>query len=181
MEQLTTLIARNWWVLLLRGIAAIIFGIAAFAWPGLTISVLILIFGAFVLFDGVSGVIDAIRFRDERPNWGLWLLEGILGVVVGLAMLLMPGLTAIFMIGLIAAWSIIGGVLRIIAAIQLRREIEGEWFLILSGVLSVLFGIAILVLPTAGLLSIAWLIGFWAIAIGVLFILLAFRLRKRIA
>lgn len=169
--------SRNWWVLLLRGLVAIAAGVAAFVWSGLTIAVLVMLFGAFILFDGITAVIDAIRYRNNVQKWWLWLLDGVLGVVVGLMTLSWPGLTAVVLIWFIAFWSILGGLLRIMAAIQLRKMIEGEWLLILSGVLSVLFGLAIIAVPHAGILSIAWLIGFWAIAFGVLFVLLAFRLR----
>ncbi len=178
MDNTLDFLARNWWILLMRGIAAILFGIAAFAWPGLTLSVLVIIFGAYILADGLIGVIDAIRYRDQMDNWWFWLLEGVLGIVVGVLTLFMPGITALILLGFVAAWSILGGILRIVAAIQLRKKIKGEWFMILSGVLSILFGVAIIALPHAGLLSIAWIIGFWAIAIGVVFVLLAFRLRN---
>ena len=171
--------ARRWWVLLLRGVVAIAVGVAAFAWPGLTIAILILLFGAFILFDGITAIIDAIRYRDTVQNWWLWLLVGVLGVVVGLMTLSWPGLTSVVLIGFIAAWSILGGILRIVAAIELRKQVKGEWLLILSGTLSVLFGVAIIAVPHAGILSIAWLIGFWAIAFGTLFVLLAFRLKSQ--
>ncbi|WP_108482027.1 HdeD family acid-resistance protein [Oceaniglobus ichthyenteri] len=178
MDNTLKSLARNWWVLLVRGIAAILFGVSAFIWPGLTLSVLVLLFGAFVLADGLIGVVDAVRSRGESENWWLALIEGVLGIIVGLLALFMPGTTAFVLLAFVAVWSIIGGLLRIVAAIQLRKMIEGEWMLILSGLISVLFGIAILVLPHAGLVSIAWLIGFWAVAFGFLFVLLAFRLRK---
>lgn len=178
MQDAMNFLSRNWWLLLLRGIAAIAFGLATFAWPGLTLSVLIMFFGAYILFDGIVGVIDALRYRDGVDNWWFWLLESILGVVVGLLTLLMPGVTAFVLLVFIAAWSILGGLFRIIAAIQLRKKIDGEWLMVLSGLLSVLFGVAIIALPHAGLVSIAWLIGFWAIAFGILFVLLAFKLRK---
>ncbi|MCX7564991.1 HdeD family acid-resistance protein [Sulfitobacter sp. F26169L] len=178
MENAMNFLTRNWWLLLLRGIAAILFGLATFVWPGLTISVLIIMFGAYILLDGIIGVVDALRYREGVDNWWFWLFESILGIVVGLLTLFMPGITALVLLMFVAAWSILGGVLRIVAAIQLRKKIEGEWIMVLSGVLSIVFGVAIIALPHAGLVSIAWLIGFWAIAFGILFIMLAFRLRK---
>lgn len=177
MDTLLEMIARNWWVFLLRGVAAILFGLAAFFWPELSIAVLVLMFGAFILVDGVFGLIDALRQRGS-DRWGYLALESALGIVVGALTLVMPGVTAFVLLVSVAAWSILGGALRIAAAINLRKHIEGEWFLILSGVLSVFFGLAILILPHAGLVSIAWIIGFWAIAFGTLFVLSGVRLRK---
>jgi len=168
---------RNWWLLLVRGIAAIIFGLAAFAWPGLTAAMLVLVFGAYVLIDGAFAIVDSIRYRDRIDRWWLWLLEGVLGVAVGTATLLMPGISAFMLLLFIAGWAIAGGVLRIIAAIQLRRRIEGEWLLGLGGVLSIAFGALLIAMPGAGIVSLVWLIGIWAISFGLLFVVLAFRLR----
>ncbi len=169
---------RNWWVLLVRGIAAILFGIAAFAWPGLTAAILVVMFGAYMLIDGLFGIIDSIRYRETMNNWWLFLLEGALGVIAGLLILSMPGITALVLVTFIAFWAILGGILRVVAAIQLRKEITGEWMFGLGGALSILFGVLLIAMPGAGLLSLVWLIGIWAFALGVLFIALAFRLRK---
>lgn len=178
MQTTLTFLARNWWVVLLRGIAAILFALAAFAWPGLTLAVLVVLFGAYTLLDGLFGTIDAIRYRNAMANWWVWLLDGLLGIAVGAFMLLMPGVSAYILLIFVAAWAILGGLLRIFAAIQLRRQIEGEWILIFSGILSVAFGVAIVALPHAGLVSIAWIIGFWALILGLVFVLLALRLRR---
>lgn len=169
---------RNWWLLLLRGLAAVLFGIAAFAWPGPTLAVLVLLFGAWMLVDGVAAVVDAIRYRDRIAHWGLWLIEGLLGIALGAATLVLPGLTAFALLMVVAAWAVASGVLRIAAAIQLRKRIEGEWLLALSGALSVLFGLLLALAPGAGLLSLAWLIGAWAILSGAVLVALAFRLRR---
>lgn len=178
MNELTQMLSRYWWVLAIRGVGAILFGIAAIIWPGLTLSVLVMFFGAFLLFDGVIGIVDSIRYRAAQSNWWLLLIEGLLGVVIGAITLIMPGVTAYLLLMFVAVWSILGGILRIGAAIRLRDHIQGEWYLAAGGILSILFGGLLIVLPQAGILSLAWLIGFWAIAFGVLFILLAFRLRK---
>lgn len=178
METTINHLAKNWWVVLLRGIVAIAFGVTAFIWPGLTLAVLVVMLGAFILVDGVFGMIDGIRLRNGIETWWVRLLDGILGIVAGGIMLFMPGLSAFVLLIFIAAWSVLGGVLRVIAAIQLRKEIDGEWFLGLSGALSILFGVAIVALPHAGLVSIAWIIGFWAVAFGVAFVLLSLRLRR---
>lgn len=173
-----TFLERNWWLLALRGVAAILFGVIAFALPGMTLAILVLMFGAYVLADGVIAIIDSIRYRDQLKNWWLWLLEGVLGVVFGVLTLFMPGVTAYILLMFIAAWAIIGGVLRIGAAIHLRKEIEGEWLLALGGVVSIVFGVLLVVMPGAGILSLMWLIGIWAVLFGVVFIFLALRLRK---
>ncbi|WP_341864174.1 HdeD family acid-resistance protein [Gymnodinialimonas sp. 57CJ19] len=180
MDTTLNFFARNWWLVLLRGIAAIVFGLMAFVWPVLTLSVLVILFGAYILADGVFSTIDAIRLRNEVDKWWLGLLDGLLGIVAGGLMLFMPGITALVMLVFLAAWSILGGALRILLAVQLRKEIEGEWLLVVSGLLSIAFGVAIVALPHAGLVSIAWIIGFWAIAFGVLFILLSLRLRRAV-
>lgn len=178
MSGLMNYLERRWWLLLVRGIAAILFGIAAFTWPGLTVVLLILLFGAWVLVDGIFAIVDSIRYRDRIDNWWLWLLDGVLSLVIGALMLFMPGATAIVLLMILAAWAIVGGIFRIVAAIQLRKRIEGEWLLALNGVLSILFGILLFVVPGAGVLSLVWLIGLWAVVFGVLFIMLAFRLRS---
>lgn len=178
MTSLINFMERNWWILLIRGASAILFGLAAFIWPGLTATVLMLMFGLYILVDGLSGVVDSIRYRDRLNHWWLWLLDGLLGVVVGALTLFMPGATAFVLLILIGVWAIVGGVLRIIAAIQIRKEIEGEWLLALGGALSILFGVVVVMQPAAGLVSLVWLIGSWAVIIGMVFIMLAFRLRK---
>ena len=171
-------LARNWWMLALRGVLAIIFGLAAFLWPGLTLTVLVLLFGAYALVDGVFAVIAGVRRYGERERWWALVLEGLAGIVIGVLTFLWPGITAFALLYLIAAWAILTGVLEIAAAIRLRREIEGEWLLGLSGVASVIFGVLLMILPGPGALALIWLIGAYAIVFGVLLLVLAFRLRS---
>jgi uncharacterized membrane protein HdeD (DUF308 family) len=172
-------LARNWWALALRGLAAILFGILAFAWPGITLFVLILFFGAYMLVDGIFSIVAAVRAAGEEERWWLLLIQGILGVLAGLVAFFWPGLTALALLYFIAACAIGTGILEIVAAIRLRREIEGEWALGLSGALSVIFGVLLIVLPApAGLLSLVWLVGAYAVATGVLLLILAFRVRS---
>jgi uncharacterized membrane protein HdeD (DUF308 family) len=168
-------LATNWWALLLRGIAAVLFGLAALFWPGLTLFVLIVFFGAYTVVDGVFAIVAGIRAEGGR-RW-LLLAEGALGVLAGLIAFFYPGITALILLYVIAAWAIFTGILRVVLAISLRREIENEWLFVLSGVLSLLFGVILAVLPGVGLLSLVWLIGIFALIVGVVLIVLGFRMR----
>jgi uncharacterized membrane protein HdeD (DUF308 family) len=168
-------LATNWWALLLRGIAAVLFGLAALFWPGLTLFVLIVFFGAYTLVDGIFAIVAALRGSGSR-RW-LLLAEGVLGVLAGLIAFFWPGITALVLLYVIAAWAIFTGILKVVMAIWLRREIENEWLMVLSGVLSVLFGLILAVLPGVGLLSLVWLIGIYALIFGVALIVLGFRVR----
>ena len=166
-------LAANWGVVALRGVLAILFGILAWLWPGMTLAVLIILYAAYALVDGVMGIVVGIRGR----NWGYALL-GLAGVIAGIVAAAWPLLTAIVLVYVIAIWAIVIGVMEIVTAIRLRNEIEGEWLLALTGTLWVLFGAYALFFPGAGALSLVWLIGTWAIVIGVLELTLAFRLRR---
>src|SRR5207342_1982116 len=168
-------LAKNWWLLLLRGIAGIVFGVLAFAWPGLTLLTLILFYGAFALVDGVLAIIAAITGGAPAPRW--WLaIVGLLGIAAGLLTFLMPGLSALVLLFFIAGWAIATGVLQIIGAIQLRKEIDNEWLLILGGAFSVLFGVCMMLAPGAGALALVWVIGIYSVVTGVVLVALAFRL-----
>jgi uncharacterized membrane protein HdeD (DUF308 family) len=170
-------LAKNWWMLLLRGVAAIIFGVLAFAWPGMTLLTLIMFYGAFALIDGVLAVVAAITGGAPAPRW--WLaIVGLLGIATGLLVFMMPGLTALVLLYFIAGWAIATGVFQIVGAISLRKEIDDEWYLILGGVVSVLFGIGVMMAPGAGALALLWIIGIYAVVIGVIMVGLAFRLKK---
>ncbi|MEW6269011.1 MAG: HdeD family acid-resistance protein [Thermodesulfobacteriota bacterium] len=171
------MLARYWWALVLRGVAGIVFGVLAFLWPGITLEVLILFFGAYMLVDGVFTVISAIGGRAHTPHWGWLLLEGLLGIAIGIFTFVAPVVTAFALLMYIAAWALVTGVIEIIAAIRLRREIEGELWLGLSGVLSIGFGILLVIFPLAGALSIVWLLGIYAIAFGIVLVILGFRVR----
>jgi len=174
---MVVVLARNWWALALRGVAAVLFGIMAFAWPGMTLGVLVLLYGAYALVDGVLAITAALAGRTWGMPWWALLLEGVLGITVGILTFAWPGITALVLLYLIAAWAVATGVFEVVAAIRLRREIRGEWLLALSGVISVLFGIAMVINPVGGALAVVWLIGAYAIAFGVLLIALGFRLR----
>ena len=176
---MVTTLARNWGVLALRGLCAIIFGILAFAWPGITLKVLVLLYGAYALVEGILSIIAAVSKREGSglPWWAL-LLEGLLGIAAGIVTFAWPKITALFLLFLIAAWAIVTGIFAIIAAIRLRKEIQGEFWLALSGVLSIVFGVLLFVRPGAGALAVVWLIGSYAIIFGILLLFLAFRLKR---
>ena len=169
------MLSGNWWALLLRGIAALLFGLATLFWPGLTLFWLIVFFGAYALVDGVLSIVAGIR-GSEGSRW-LLLAEGVLGVLVGLTAFFWPGTTALLMLFLISVWAILTGLLKAVMAIALRREVENAWLMGLSGVLSILFGVILAVSPGAGLLSLLWLIGIYALIFGVALIVLGFRAR----
>jgi uncharacterized membrane protein HdeD (DUF308 family) len=171
-------LARYWWLFLLRGIVAILFGVLAFIWPGLTLITLVLFYGAFVLVDGILALGHAVMGGGVGSRW--WLaLVGLAGIVAGALTFLWPGITALVLLFFIAGWSIALGVFQIVGAIRLRKEIDNEWWLILSGVLSVLFGLILLITPGAGALALIWVIGAYAIVFGVMMIAFALKLRTR--
>jgi uncharacterized membrane protein HdeD (DUF308 family) len=173
-----TALARNWWALAIRGAAAIIFGLLTFIMPGVTLAVLVLLFGAYAIVDGIFNLIAAFRSaHDERPRW-LLALEGLVSIGAGIVTFAMPGLTALVLVYIIAIWAIVTGVLEIVAAIRLRDVIRNEWWLVASGVLSVIFGLLLVVAPGAGALALVFWIGAYAIIFGALLVGLAFRLRR---
>ena len=170
-------LSQNWWLILLRGICAILFGLLAFAWPGMTLWVLVVLYGVYALVDGVLALVAACSGGNVAPRWWL-ILIGILGLAVGCMTFFYPAVTAIVLLVFIAIWSIVQGVFAIAGAIQLRKEIDNEWLLILNGILSILFGVFVLISPGAGALAIAWVIGAYAIAFGILLVGFSMRLRK---
>jgi uncharacterized membrane protein HdeD (DUF308 family) len=170
-------LAKNWWLILLRGIAAVIFGVLTFAWPGVTLLTLVMLYGAFALVDGALALVAAIMGGQPAPRW--WLaLVGLLGLVAGLITLALPGITAVILLYCIAFWAIAIGVMQIVGAIRLRKEIDNEWMLIASGVISVLFGLVMILSPGAGALGLLFVIGVYAVIHGIMLITLAFRLRR---
>jgi len=171
-------LSNYWWVFLVRGIVAILFGLAALAWPGLTIATLVIVFGAYALVDGIFAIIDGISTRSENDRWWAEILIGLAGVVAGIWVMAYPGLTAVGLMYFIAAWWLVTGVVQIFYAIRVRKEIANEWYLILTGALSAVLGIAFMLFPGKGALSLIWVIGIYAIVFGILFVLLSFRVKK---
>lgn len=170
-------LAQNWWLLLLRGIAGIVFGVLAFVWPGITLLTMIIFYGAYALMDGVFAIGAAFRGGDAQSRWWL-ILIGLLGIAAGLLTFLWPGLTALALATFIGVWSLIHGVFEIVGAIKIRKEIDNEWWLILSGAISVLFGLVLLIRPGEGVLALIWVIGAYSIIFGALLVAFALRLRQ---
>ena len=171
------LVARDWWVFAIRGIAALVFGVLAFIWPEATLTVLVILFGAYVLVDGVSLLIALVRgdALARRHAWAVGIM-GVLGIVAGIVTFAWPGLTALSLLYLVAFWAIAMGTFQVIAAVVLRRGLEGEFWMALGGVASIVFGAFLIVSPGAGLLSLVWLVGLWAVVFGVSSLSLAYRL-----
>lgn len=169
-------LARNWWLILLRGICAIAFGVLAFVWPGATLIALVLLYGAFALADGVLALGAAISGGTPTPRW--WLaVVGVLGVAAGVVTFLWPGMTAAVLQVFIAAWAIASGIMQIVGAFLLRKEIDSEWFLIAAGALWVVFGLILVFRPAVGTLALLYTIGSFAILYGALLVSFALRLR----
>lgn len=183
-EERTTLVrnlagtlAHNWWVLLLRGVVAVIFGLLVFARPGPSLSVLLLLFGAFAMADGLLGTWTAITHREDHENWILLLIGGLVGIGIGALTLFYPGITALGLLFYIAIWAMTTGVIEIVAAIRLRKQIQGEWRLVAAGLLSVGLGTLLIVQPGAGVLGLLWLIASFALVFGLSLIALSFKLK----
>ena len=174
---MVTHLARDWWLLTIRGVAGIVFGVGAFVWPGITLAALVLLFGSYVLVDGIFAVAAGIRMRQQLDRWWLVVLEGVAGIVLGVLTFLSPGGTVLVLVSFIAAWSIITGMLEIATAVRMRKLIENEWLLVVSGIVSLVFGVFLIALPDAGTLALVWSIGFYALIFGVLMLLFSFRLR----
>lgn len=170
-------LARNWWLVALRGLAAIIFGVLTIINPAMSLAVLILFFGAYALADGVFTAIAAIMRRGNEPRWVALLVSGILGILIGAVTFLMPGLTALVLLYIIATWAVIRGIIEIAVAIKLRKEIQGEFWLILAGALSVVFGGLLFAFPGTGALAVVLWIGVFAIVFGIVLMGLALRLQ----
>jgi uncharacterized membrane protein HdeD (DUF308 family) len=175
-------IVGNWWSLALRGLAAVAFGIMALVWPGLTVTALVLLFGAYALVDGLVTLASVVAHRHQlegRP-W-LSILHGIAGVGAGIVTFVWPDITALALLFVIAAWAFVIGVVELAAAIRLRREIRHEWLLGLVGVLSIAFAVLLVAAPVEGALAITWAIGWFALINGVLLLALAYRVHKLLA
>jgi uncharacterized membrane protein HdeD (DUF308 family) len=174
LEQLT----RHWWLIALRGVVAILFGIIAISQPAITLVALVWLWGAYAFVDGVFTLFAAVRAGEEGRSWGMLLLEGICGIAAGIVAFAWTGITAVALLYVMAAWAIVTGIFEIAAAVGLRKVIEGEWLLGLSGVLSIVLGVMLIANPGAGLVATVWMIGAYAVLFGITMLALAFRVKS---
>lgn len=167
------ILTQKWWAVALRGILAIVFGIVALVFPGITLVSLALVFGAYALVDGVSAIVAAFGSRGRDAVW--YVLDGILGIAVGIATFLFPGITAQALVFLIGLWAILTGIFEVIAGFEL--PIERDWLLVIAGIASIIFGVLVFANPVSGALTIAGLIGIYALVFGVSMVVFGIRLR----
>ena len=168
---------QYWWVLLLRGILAILFGLVALFLPGIALLTLVYVFGFYAIVDGVTAVYVAFQERGVHARWGWLLVDGIFGIIAGIIAFVYPGETALVLLYIIAAWALVTGIMELIAAFRVRGSFA--WGLALGGIVSVLFGILLFIRPGTGILSILWIVGIYGIVFGVGMIIHAFQLRSR--
>jgi uncharacterized membrane protein HdeD (DUF308 family) len=176
--MLMSVLARNWWAFVIRGVLAVLFGILAFARPGTTMLSLALLFGIYVVVDGVFAIAAAVRAAKAHERWGLLVLEGVVDLAAGAATFAWPGLTVVVFVTLLAVWALITGGLLLAAAFKVDGE-HGRWWMLLGALASILYGAALLIAPLVGALVLTWWIGAYAIVFGVAMLILAFRLRAR--
>jgi uncharacterized membrane protein HdeD (DUF308 family) len=170
-----TRLLRNWWIPVVRGVLALIFGVLVFVEPASAIAALVLVFGAFAFADGIMAIVAAMH--KDVENRGLLIFGGIVGILAGVATFFIPQATALALYSLIAAWAIVTGVAELVLAIRWRKIIPNEVWMILSGIASIAFGVALVALPMAGFIAITALIGIYAFASGIVYIALGIRLR----
>ena len=169
--------SNYWWLVLLRGIVAILFGIAALAWPGPTLTFFIYLFAGFAVIDGIIAAVTALQERQAHPNWWLRLVGGIVGIILGLVVFFWPAETLLILFYLIAAWAIVTGIMTVISAFS-RYRAGQEWTLVVSGVLSILLGLIMAAHPIPTILLVVWLIGVFAIVYGIVQLVRAFQFRS---
>ena len=180
-QQVVDQIGRHWGWVALRGVVAILFGFVAMFMPAITLSALVMVWGAFALVDGGLALIAGARIRDNgKPLWAL-VIVGLLGVAAGIVTFLWPGLTALILLYIIAFWALVAGVFEVIAAIRFRKAIRNEWLMGLSGVVSIVFGAMLIMQPGAGALALVWVIGIYAVFFGILLLVFSFRLKQHTA
>jgi uncharacterized membrane protein HdeD (DUF308 family) len=170
--------SRYWWVSVVRGLVAVALGIFAFVWPIATITALVLVFGAVAVADGILAIAAGIAARKLTTDWWVLLVQGFVGIGIGVLTVIYPSITALALVVLVALWAIALGVLQVIAAVKLRRDISGEWWVGLGGVLGIAFGVLLMMNPVVGGIAVVWLIGVFAMLWGVMLIVAGLDLRR---
>jgi uncharacterized membrane protein HdeD (DUF308 family) len=177
-DRMSIALATNWWSLVVRGVAALLFGVLTIMWPGITLTALVFLFAAYALIDGIVNIAGMVKAIHRHDRWGVLLLEGIVGVAAAAVAVAWPAITAVALVYLIAAWAIVTGGFEVAAAVRLRKHVSGEWLLALSGIASLVFGILLMIAPLTGALVIALWIGAYALIFGALLVVLGFRLQR---
>jgi uncharacterized membrane protein HdeD (DUF308 family) len=177
-EQMSALLARNWWALLLRGLIGVVLGVMTLLMPAVSLASLVLLFAIYMIVDGVLGIVAAVRAARRQERWGWLILEGVFDIGAGIVALLWPGITVLVFVILVAAWAIVSGASMAIAAFRLDRR-GTRWLMALAGVLSVIWGVLLAIWPISGALVLTLWIGAYALVFGITLIVLAFRLRSR--
>jgi uncharacterized membrane protein HdeD (DUF308 family) len=178
-KPLNGILAQNWWAVALRGLLGIVFGLIAFFLPGATMLSLILIFAGYLLADGVLAIVAAVRAARRHDRWGWLTFEGILSIITAIIAALWPGLTAVAFVLIVAAWAIVTGGLMFAAAFFDLNTEHGRWWLALGGLISVAYGFLLIAAPLLGALVLTWWLAAYALAFGIVLVILAFRLRSR--
>jgi uncharacterized membrane protein HdeD (DUF308 family) len=178
-DSASAMLAQNWWLFTLRGVLGIIFGLIALIFPGPTMLSLVLFFSAYMLVDGVFGIISAVRaIRRKEDRWGLLIFEGLLNIAVGIAAFLLPGITIIAFVWLIAAWAIVSGGLMTAAGFRLNVD-HGRWWMVLGGLASLAYGVLLIITPLIGAIVLTWWLGAYALVFGIALVIFSFKLRSR--
>nr|WP_238586303.1 HdeD family acid-resistance protein [Rhodococcus rhodochrous] len=178
-DQFSPLFKQMWWLVLIRGILAVLFGVVALVWPGITVWALVVVFGIYAIVDGVVLVYHSIRDRARLDGWGWWLAMGLVSIAAGIVALVWPAATALVVLYIIAFYAILFGVTGIIGALSFRKVPNSGWgWSLFAGILAVLLGVVLLIFPGSGIISLIWLLGIYAILFGVLLIIVAFQVRK---
>ncbi len=177
-DSASAMLAKNWWLFLVRGIFGVIFGLLAFLFPGPTMLSLVLLFSAYMLVDGIAGIVSAVRAMRRKDEWGLLIFEGLLNIAVGVAAFIWPGLTVLAFVFMVGAWAIISGALMMAAGFRLKLD-HGRWWMVLGGLLSLVYGALLVAMPLIGAVVLTWWMGAYAMAFGIALVVLAFKLRAR--
>jgi uncharacterized membrane protein HdeD (DUF308 family) len=177
---LASLYQRTWWSLLIRGIAALVLGILALAWPGRVLAVVVTLLGIFVLVVSIVAIIGALTHRDESKRWLVTLVPGVIGLVIGIITIAWPAVTTVIVVYLIAIWALVHGIGEIYNALKVRKDVEGEWMPIIIGIVSVILGLLLLVRPITAGTVVTWLVGLIILVLGIFWLIMAFRARREI-